>query len=114
MKMVGKVALVTGAAFGLSTFYGLWFIRGNLLRDAAALSKVETVPLLMRLWRQLDWRSWRLAGATDEQLAVGDLALLDRLAALTRSPDEHFSELRALYDAQADLRPSRAVLVYEA
>ena len=41
--------------FGLETLYGLWFVRGNLLRDLAALNKVETVPFLMRLDKGLPW-----------------------------------------------------------
>jgi hypothetical protein len=99
--------------FGLSTLYGLWFVRGNLMRDFAALNKVETIPLLMRLWRGLTWDSWRLVGATDDELKDEDLALLDTVAELTVDPDAHFEELRELYKSRPELRPPGEILRYE-
>lgn len=99
--------------FGLSTLYGLWFVRGNLMRDFASLNKVETVPLLMRLWRGLAWDSWRLVGAVDDELTDEDLALLDTIAEFTIDPDAHFGELRELFESRSDLRPSADILRYE-
>ncbi len=99
--------------FGLSTLYGLWFVRGNLMRDFASLSKVETVPLLMRSWRGLTWDSWRLVGATDDELTDEDLALLDTIAELTVDPDTRFDELREMYESRPELRPPDGILKYE-
>ncbi len=99
--------------FGLPTLYGLWFVRGNLMRDFASLNKVETVPLLMRLWRGLTWDSWRLVGAADAELKDEDLALLDTIAGLTLDPDARFEELRQLYTSLPELRPPGEILTYE-
>jgi hypothetical protein len=44
-------------AFGISDMHGLWFVRGNLVRDVATLNKVELLP----------WDSWGiLEELTDE------------------------------------------------
>jgi hypothetical protein len=57
-------------AFGILDMGGLWFIAGNLVRDAAALNNRD---------------------------ADLDLGFLDRLATLTREPDRYFHDLRAIY-----------------
>jgi hypothetical protein len=72
-------------AFGILDMHGLWFIAGNLIRDVAALNNREMLP----------WDVW---GAMTEDDAKLDLALFDRLAALTRTPDAHLEELRELCD----------------
>jgi len=102
------------ATYGLASLYGLWFVRGNLLRDVAALNRVELVPLLMRLWRGLDWSAWRLVGAEDDELSSSDWALLDRASELACKTSDGFGELRALYRDCADLRPASPILRYEA
>jgi hypothetical protein len=101
------------ATYGLSSLYGLWFVRGNLLRDFASLNKVETVPLLMRLWRNLSWNAWRLVGSGDDELSSSDLGLLDRIAELTTNIDERFHEARGLFEREEALRPGRKILTYE-
>jgi hypothetical protein len=100
------------ATYGLSSLYGLWFVRGNLLRDFASLNKVETVPLLMRLWRNLSWDSWRLVGSGDDELSSSDLRLLDRIAEVSANIDERFGEARELFESEEDLRPGRKILTY--
>src|SRR5450756_1613548 len=90
--------------FGLETLYGLWFVRGQLLRDFAALNKVETVPLLVRLGKGLNWNSWRLVGASDAELSAEDYRLLDTIAEYSCHPDEHFDEIRRLYQSVPDLQ----------
>jgi hypothetical protein len=90
--------------WGVDTLYGLWFVRGNLLRDFAALNKVEVPPFLARLARGMDWKSWRLVNARDGELSAGDWALLDRIAALSTDADASFEEIRRLYDADPDLQ----------
>ncbi|MBN1647115.1 MAG: transglutaminase domain-containing protein [Spirochaetales bacterium] len=74
--------------WGINSLYGLWFVRGNLLRDFAALNKVETVPYLVRISRGLDWTAWRLVSATDDELTTDDWALLDEIAELTIDADD--------------------------
>jgi hypothetical protein len=96
--------------FGLSTLYGLWFVRGNLLRDFAALNKVETVPFLMRLDKDLTWDAWRLVGAKDEELSKNEYALLDTVAELSIDPDKSFMEIRSLYTSQKELQPPEVIL----
>ena len=77
------------ATFGLTSLGegGLWFIAGNLLRDAAALNNMEMLP----------WDVWGAMPGPDEPLPQDHLALFDRLAALTHAPDAAFAELHALY-----------------
>ena len=70
------------------------FIRGNLLRDLAALNKLEALP----------WDFFGLMTKPDEALTADDLSLLDRVAELTLGGDAAFAEARALYDADARLR----------
>lgn len=90
--------------WGIDSLYGLWFIRGQLLRDFAALNKVETVPYLVRIAKGLDWNVWRLVGSRDEELTVEDLQLLDTIAELTLQVDANYQEIRRLYSERKDLR----------
>ncbi len=62
--------------YGLSSIgeSGLWWIAGNLMRDAAALDGVELLP----------WDDW---GAMPSPAEEPDAELFDRLAELTRGPD---------------------------
>lgn len=71
-------------AFGILDMHGLWFIAGNVIRDVAALNDCVMLP----------WDVW---GAMAQKDADLDLALFDKLAALTAEPDRHFGELRAIY-----------------
>lgn len=89
--------------WGIDTLFGLWFVRGQLMRDFAALNKVETVPFLIRISKKLSWQPWRLVGAKDEELSEQDLALLDTIAGYSAHADEHFEEIRQAYRSQGDL-----------
>ena len=74
--------------FGLSLSgeAGDWWIAANLMRDAAALRNIELLP----------WDCWGAMPKPGEPIS-GDLArLLDRLAALTQTPDTAFAELKQL------------------
>jgi len=84
------------AKFGLSFLNegGLWFIAGNLLRDVAALNNMEMLP----------WDVWGAMPGPDEPLQDEQLVFLDALAALTRTPDASFGELRACYAGDDRLR----------
>jgi hypothetical protein len=80
--------------FGIAELRGLWFVAGNLVRDAAALNKMEMLP----------WDVWGAMPRPDETLREESLAFFDRLAALTRAPDAAFAELRQLYESDDRLR----------
>lgn len=77
-------------AFGIMDMNGWWFIAGNVVRDVAALNNVVMLP----------WDVW---GAMPQPGETPDFAKFDAWAELTREPDAHFAELRALY-ATDDLR----------
>ncbi len=89
-------------AFGIFDMHGLWFVRGDFVRDVAALNKVELLP----------WDSWGLAEARDEELSAADLALLDRLAALTAGEVPDFAQVRALYGTEPGLRVPSTIRSY--
>lgn len=91
-------------AFGIFDMKGLWFVRGDFVRDVASLNKVETLP----------WDGWGLADARDEDLTPNDYALLDRLAELTAGDVPEFDTVRALYDSDLRLRVPKAVNSYTA
>jgi hypothetical protein len=82
------------STFGIFAMRGLWFIAGNLMRDVAALNNMEMLP----------WDVWGAMIRPDEPLQNDQLALFDRLAAVTRTPDAAFAELRALYEGDERLR----------
>ena len=52
---------------------GLWEVQGNVIRDLAALNRVETLP----------WDAWGLIPLHYDQLDPTDVALLDDLAAVS-------------------------------
>lgn len=78
------------AKFGIfkGDLRGLWFIAGEIIRDIAALNKMEMLP----------WDSWGAIPYPGEPLQEDQLAYFDRLAASLRSPDDSFVELRSLYE----------------
>lgn len=82
------------AKFGIFDLRGLWFIAGNLIRDFAALNNMEMLP----------WDVWGAMVRPDEPLQKEQLALFDRLAALTRTPDASFEQLHTLYEGDDRLR----------
>jgi hypothetical protein len=73
---------------------GLWFIGCSLIKDVAALNKMEMLP----------WDVWGAMPAPGTQLHEDQLRYFDRLAALTRAPDTFFEELRRLYESDDRLR----------
>jgi hypothetical protein len=82
------------ARFGIHHLHGLWFVAGDLIRDVAALNKVEMLP----------WDVWGAMPAPDEALDDELLVYLDHLAALTHEPDATFAELRASYASDERVR----------
>ncbi|MGK3966681.1 transglutaminase domain-containing protein [Sorangium sp. So ce118] len=85
--------------FGFLDMRGLWFIAGNVARDLAALNRMEMLP----------WDDWGAMVGLDEPLRDDHLALFDRVAAVTRSPDARFAELRSLYEGDERLRVPKTV-----
>jgi hypothetical protein len=88
--------------FGIFDMHGLWFVRGNFVRDVAALNKVELLP----------WDSWGLIERRDDELSADDLALLDQLAAQTSGDVPGFEQVRAWYQRDARLRVPAAIHSY--
>jgi hypothetical protein len=82
------------SSFGIFDMRGLWFITGNLLRDVAALNNMEMLP----------WDGWGMMPGPQGRLRDDQLALLDRLAAITQAPDASFAELRRLYEGEEGVR----------
>ena len=87
--------------FGIFDMHGLGFIRGNLVRDVAALNKVELLP----------WDCWGviLSESLDDP---SDLALLDEAAALTSGDVPDWERVRALYENDPRLRVDGSILSY--
>lgn len=74
--------------FGIFEMHGLWFVRGNLVRDVASLNKMELLP----------WDSWGIIERRDEELSPDDLALLDDVAELTSDDVTEFEKVHLLYE----------------
>jgi Transglutaminase-like superfamily len=84
------------ARFGI-TFGGLhgqWFVAGSLVRDLAALNKLEMLP----------WDVWGAQPPPDARLDDEDLAFFDELAALTREPDAAFADRRRRFESDPRVR----------
>ncbi|MBO0759002.1 MAG: transglutaminase domain-containing protein, partial [Bradyrhizobiaceae bacterium] len=79
---------------GFARLRGLWFISGSLVRDVAALNKIEILP----------WDVWGAQPLPNSSLNNDQLAFLDQLAELTCRPDETFGALRALYQSDDRVR----------
>jgi len=88
--------------FGIFDMHGLWFVRGDFLRDVASLNKMELLP----------WDGWGLADAPDEVLSAADYTLLDQVAELTCGDVPDFDALRALYVADDRLRVPDTIRSY--
>lgn len=87
--------------FGIFDMRGLWFIRGDFVRDVAALNKVELLP----------WDSWGLADSQDQDLSQDDYDLLDEIA-LKTFDEVDFPSIREVYEAQDGLSVSSIIKSY--
>lgn len=74
------------AAFGIMHMHGLWFIAGNVTRDAASLTGMEMMA----------WDCWGAMPEVGEDMNPEGLAWFDHLAELTRDPDVAFDDLIAV------------------
>ena len=80
--------------FGIFDMHGMWFIRGNVVRDLLALNKVEILP----------WEGWGLIAKDEDVITSEDEAILDRIAEFTLSGNKAFSEIRSVYENDDRLR----------
>jgi Transglutaminase-like superfamily len=82
--------------FGISfaRLCGEWFMAANVIRDLAALNKVETLP----------WDVWGAMPTPGATLDGSRGAYFDRLSVLAFDPDTNLDELRQLYEDDAGLR----------
>lgn len=87
--------------FGILDLRGLWFIRGNVMRDLAAFAKRELLP----------WDGWGFMSQLDPS-DPDELALLDRVAALTLAGDQRHAEAIRLYDSESGLRVPRVIVSF--
>jgi hypothetical protein len=85
--------------FGILDMRGLWFVRGNVIRDLAAFAKRELLP----------WDGWGPMSPQDPTDA-DEIALLDRVAALTVAGD-HKAAI-SVYRNDACLRVPRTIISF--
>lgn len=64
----------------------MWFIRGNLVRDVAALNKAKLLP----------WDVCGLAATQDNALTVDDVSVLNHATAVSATDLPDFAALHAL------------------
>jgi len=79
--------------FGIFDMHGLWFVRGDLVRDFLAHNKVEILP----------WDSWNDTMSMKNDLSGEEMAWFDTLAALILGGDGVFPRLRRLYQSDPRL-----------
>lgn len=89
------------AKFGISfnNLHGLWFIASSLIRDVAALNKMEL----------LQWDMWGAMPKPNEELTKDQIAFFDKLASLTHDLDASFENLRKTYQDDERLRVPESV-----
>jgi hypothetical protein len=88
--------------FGIFDMHGLWFVRGDFVRDVAALNKMDLLP----------WDGWGIIETKDNDLSAADLAFLDRVAELTQGDVPQFDAVRAVYESDARLRVPPVIRSY--
>ena len=88
--------------FGILDFWGTWFIRNNVVRDLAALNKMELLP----------WDGWGLMNVDQEHGGGPAAGLIDEVAEAIAADD--WLESRRLYEENDLLRVPDAVVSYRA
>jgi hypothetical protein len=88
--------------FGIFNMHGMWFVRGDFIRDVAALNKMELLP----------WDGWGLIEKEYKDLTVDDLTFLDRVATLTAGDVPEFDSLRDLYERDPRLYVTPAITAH--
>jgi hypothetical protein len=88
--------------FGIFDMHGIDFIKGDFIRDVAALNKVELLP----------WDCWGMILMEYAALPPDDLSMLDRLADLTRTDVPNFALVRQLYESDPRVRVGESIQSY--
>ncbi|HEX2991169.1 MAG TPA: transglutaminase-like domain-containing protein [Anaerolineales bacterium] len=88
--------------FGIFDMHGMDFVKGDFIRDVAALNKVELLP----------WDCWGLILADYASLPPDDLSLLDQLADLTHTDVPEFDRVRQLYESDPRLQVGSSIQSY--
>jgi hypothetical protein len=78
---------------------GLWFIAASLIRDVAALGKMEMLP----------WDCWGIMPHPGQELDAGQLAFFDRLASLAAQPEASHQDLCAVCEKDERVRVPKTV-----
>lgn len=76
--------------FGIFDMHGLWFVRGNFVRDVAALNKVPLLP----------WDCWGLIERKEDGISAAEWQMLDQ-AAVSTFDVVGFPAIRATYRQEA-------------
>jgi hypothetical protein len=79
--------------FGIFDMHGIDFVKGDFLRDVAALNKIELLP----------WDCWGMILTEYDTLLPDDLSILDRLADLTAKDVPVFDTVRKIYESDPRL-----------
>jgi hypothetical protein len=88
--------------FGIFDMNGMDFVKGDFLRDVAALNKVELLP----------WDCWGMILTDSATLPPDDLSMLDRLADLTYTDVPEFDTVRQIYISDPRLRVEDSIQSY--
>jgi hypothetical protein len=88
--------------FGIFDMNGIDFVKGDFVRDLAALNKMELLP----------WDCWGLILTGYASLPPDDLSLLDRLADLTQADVPDMDLVQQLYESDPRLRVRESILSY--
>jgi len=101
---MSRKGIISPEICGIDDIHGLWFIRGQLLRDFAALNKTEVVPYLCRIEKGLDWSLWELMNKSDDEVTEKEIELLDYIAELTLDVEKYFSSIERIYLSNKSLQ----------
>ena len=88
--------------FGIFDMHGMDFVKGDFLRDVAALNKMELLP----------WDCWGMILTEYETLPPDDLSMLDRLAELTATDVPAFDTVCQIYESDPRLRVGDSIQSY--
>jgi hypothetical protein len=88
--------------FGIFDLRGIDFVKGDLIRDVAALNKVELLP----------WDCWGMILMDYATLPPDDRSILDRLADLTYADVSDFAVVQQLYESDPRLCVGESIQSY--
>jgi len=88
--------------FGIADLHGLWFIRGNLIRDLGSLNKIELLP----------WDCWGIMDREESSFSPDDWNLLDHVAMLSQRGNDAFGEIRKTYEEDDRVRVPPVIRSY--